>query len=72
MGEEFDPTVDYTKTGEYYERKNYKAFISNLDQNTITRMLADNIVGSKLVITNWEKQQLAENLTEIKFGKEKE
>lgn len=69
MGEEFNPTVDYTKTGEYYERKNYKAFITNLHQDTITRMLADNIVGSKLELSYWEKDQLAENLAEIKFGK---
>ncbi len=72
MGEEFDPNTDYTKIGEYYERKNYKAYVANLNQDTLTRLLADNIVGSKLELSNWEKQQLAENLAEIKFGKEKD
>ena len=72
MGEEFDPTVDYTKTGETYERDNYKAFINSLHQDTVTRLLADNIVGSKLELSKWEKEQLADNLAEIKFGKEKD
>lgn len=72
MGEEFDPTVDYTKTGEYYERKNYKAYLTNLHQDELTRLLADKIVGSKLVLSNWQKAELADNLAEIKFGKEED
>ncbi len=70
--EEFDATKDYTKTGETYERENYKAYVVNLSQDALTKLLADNIVGSKLKLTNWEKNQLAENLAEIKFGKEPE
>jgi hypothetical protein len=68
----FDANVDYTKTGEYYERKNYKSYIANLSQDEITKLLAEQIVGSKLKLSNWEKQQLAENLVEIKFGKEED
>jgi hypothetical protein len=70
--ENFDSTKDYTKTGDIYERDNYKAYITDLPQSEIVQMLADNIVGSKLELTNWEKQQLSENLAEIKFGKEKD
>jgi hypothetical protein len=68
----FDKDVDYTRKGEEFERDNYKAFIKNLPQDEITRLLADEIVGSKLVLTNWEKSQLADSLAEIKFGKEKD
>jgi hypothetical protein len=72
MSTEFDTDVDYTRTGKAYDRDNYKAFLKNLSQDTVTKMLADSIVGSKLVLTNWEKEQLADNLAEIKFGKEKD
>lgn len=72
MSTEFDTNIDYTKTGKDYERDNYKAFVKALPQDDIARMLADNIVGSKLVLTNWEKEQLADNLADIKFGKEKD
>jgi hypothetical protein len=72
MKKEFDTNVDYTKTGESYERDNYKAFITQLPQEEIVKLLSDRIADSKLVLTNWEKQQLAENLAEVKFGKEKD
>lgn len=69
---EFDNTVDYTKLGATYERDNYKAFVKELPQETIVTMLANCIAGSKLELSSWEKEGLAENLAEIKFGKEKD
>ncbi len=68
----FNKDTDYTKIGKIYDRDNYKAYIKNLPQDEIVKLLADNIVGSKLELPNWDKEQLAENLAEIKFGKEKD
>ncbi len=70
--QEFDGTKDYTKTGETYDRENYKAYIGSLPQVEIVTLLLSEMVGSKLKMSNWEKAQLAENLAEIKFGKEEE
>ena len=69
MADAFDNTKDYTKTGDTYDRENYKAYLTALSQDVLVKVLADTIVGSKLVLTNWEKDQLAENLAEIRFGK---
>lgn len=70
--EDFDSTKDYTKTGEYYDRKNYKAYVANLPQEEIVELLANKIIGSKLKLSNWNKMELADNLAEIKFGKEED
>ena len=72
MDDQFDVNIDYTKLGKTYERDNYKAYLTQLPQEEIVTMLANAIAGSKLKLTNWEKEQLAENLAEIKFGKEKD
>ncbi len=72
MAEAFDSTKDYTKTGDVYERQNYKAYVGNLSQDEIAKLLAENIVGSELKLTIWDKQNLAEYLAEIKFGKDED
>ncbi len=70
--QEFDHTKDYTKTGDTYDRENYKAYVANLPQDEIVTLLLSVMVGSTFKMTNWEKAQLAENLAEIKYGKEEE
>ena len=68
----FDENTDYTHTGETYKRDNYKAWCGSLPQDDIFKMLSDNVAGSELKLSNWEKETLADWMATIRYGKEKD
>ena len=68
----FVESNDYTHKGETYKRDNYKAWAVTLEQDQMFTILADNIKGSELKLSNWEKESLAEWMATIRYGKEKD
>jgi hypothetical protein len=68
----FEDSNDYTHKGETYKRDNYKAWALTLEQDRMFAILADNCKASELKLSNWEKESLAEWMTTIHYGKEKD